>query len=72
MRAAAKSTVYLSDYLSLPMPTRASSHQAYLQKIRRRRILWGLIPYCVEAAVLLGLVVLTVVGASVFAITLGA
>lgn len=66
-----KNTVYLSDFFSVPMPAHASSHQEYLRKIRNRRIVWALLPYCIEAACLLLLLCLTVAGLSIFVLSLG-
>lgn len=67
----ATNTIYLSDYLTVPMPQHAASHQDYLRKIKNRRILWGLLPYFVEAAGILVVLALTIAGIAVCALGLG-
>lgn len=67
----ATNTIYLSDYFTVPMPQRATSHQDYLRKIKTRRILWGLLPYFVEAAGILIVLTLTIAGIAVCALGLG-
>lgn len=57
-----ENTIYLSDYFTVPMPQKASSHQDYLKKIKSRRILWALLPYVLEAIGILIVLVLTLVG----------
>ena len=65
-------TVYLSDYFTVPMPQHAVSHKDFLRKIRNRRILWGLLPYLVEAVGILIMLGLTIVGIAVCTLGLGA
>lgn len=67
----ATNTIYLSDYFTVPMPQHAASHQDYLRKIKNRRILWGLLPYLVEAAGILIVLTLTIAGITVCALGLG-
>lgn len=64
-------TIYLSDFFTVPMPQKAISHRHYLQKIKRRRILWALLPYLVEAVGILTLIFLMVAGMIVCTIGLG-
>lgn len=64
-------TIYLSDYFTVPMPQHASSHQDHLRKIKNRRILWGLLPYLVEAVGILIVLGLTIVGITVCGLGLG-
>ena len=71
MRTNNKQTVYLSDLLTVPMPTQASSHAEYLRKIRIRRLMWAILPGCMEAIGLILLVLLTIFGISVCAISMG-
>lgn len=71
MRTSSKNTIYLSDYFTVPMPTHASSHQDYLRKIKNRKILWALLPYCIQAVGLLLVLTMAVVGISVFALSFG-
>lgn len=66
-----ESTIYLSDYFTVPMPQRAASHRDYLRKIKNRRILWALLPYLLEAVGILFVLLVTVIGITVCTIGLG-
>lgn len=68
---ASENTIYLSDYFTVPMPQKASSHQDYLKKIKNRRILWALLPYLFEAMGILIVLVLTIVGITICGLGLG-
>ena len=66
-----ETTIYLSDYLSVPMPKHARSRKALRRKYQTRKILWQLLPVLVNAlgiAILLGLMVF---GLTVCAVALG-
>lgn len=67
-----ENTIYLSDYFTVPMPQKASSHQDYLKKIKSRRTLWALLPYVLEAIGILIVLVLTLVGLTVCGLGLSA
>lgn len=64
-------TIYLSDYLAVPIPRRARSRQALLRKIRNRQILWKLLPYLVNAVGIAALLLLTVFGLTICVVALG-
>ncbi len=68
MRTVSDQTIYLSDVLAIPMPGRACSRRDYLRRLRRRRLLWKLLPFCLEALGLLALVLITVTGLGVFVV----
>lgn len=63
--------IYLSDYLSVPMPRSATSHDDYLRKLRNRRILWALLPNLMQAALALMAAMLTMALVTVLFIGLG-
>ena len=69
MRIHSNQTLYISDLLTVPMPAKDSSRQAYLRKLQLRRILCTLLPFCLEAAVLVLALILILAG--IFAIGLG-
>ena len=71
MRTMNKETIYLSDVLAMPLPARAASRKDYLRRLRHRRLMWRLLPWCLEALGLLALVLLTMTGVGVFALSLG-
>lgn len=72
MRTTTKNnTIYLSDYLAVPMPRRARSRRALQRKIKNRKILWQLLPYLVNAAGIAALLLLTVFGLTICAMALG-
>ncbi len=70
MRTNAKSTIYLSDFLTVPMPLRASSRRALRRKLKSRRILWALLPYLAEGLLILLALTLTLLGAGLVALGL--
>jgi hypothetical protein len=63
--------IYLSDYLSVPTPKRASSRQAYFRKVRNRQFLWLLLPYLVQGMLFLAAAGMTMVGVMVLLCGLG-
>ena len=65
-------TIYLSDYFTVPMPFPAATRQKYLRKIRKRRILWALLPYLLKGIGILALLWATMAGFTICAIGLGA
>lgn len=64
-------TIYLSDYLTVPVPRKARTRQALRRKIRNRRILWNMLPFLVNAIGIFLLLVLMVFGLTVCAVALG-
>ena len=72
MRTTTNNTIYLSDYLTVPMPRRARSRRALRRKIRNRQILWQLLPYLVNAVGIAALLLLTVFGLTICVVALGA
>ena len=64
-------TVYLSDILTIPMPSRAASRKAYRRKLTNPKLLWFLLPWILEALALLALIAITMTGVGVFAVSLG-
>lgn len=64
-------TIYLSDYLAMPMPKHARSRRALRRKIRTRQLLWQLLPYLVNAAGIAALLLLTIFGLTICAVALG-
>ena len=71
MRTNAKPTIYISDFFTVPMPTREVSRREYLRKLKVRRVLWALLPYCLEAAALMLALAIIIVGISFFVVGLG-
>lgn len=71
MRTGLKRNIYLSDYFAYPIPTHAASGEAFLRKLRNRRILWAILPGLLETAALLTLVLAVTFGLSVCAIGFG-
>lgn len=65
-------TIYLSDYLSMPIPQRARSRRELRRKIKSRQFLWRLFPYLVNAVGIAALLLLTVFGLTICAVALGA
>jgi hypothetical protein len=63
--------IYLSDYLSVPTPKRASSRQSYFRKVRNRQLLWLLLPYLVQGILILAAAGMTMVGVTVLLCGLG-
>lgn len=64
-------TIYLSDYLTVPMPKKARSRRALRRKIRNRQILWQLLPVLVNAIGIAVLLCLTVFCLTICAVALG-
>lgn len=71
MRTGFKRNIYLSDFFSYPIPAHAASGEAFLRKLRNRRILWTVLPGLLETAALLTLVLAVTFGLSVCAIGFG-
>lgn len=65
-------TIYLSDYLAMPMPRRARSRRELRRKLRNRQIIWLILPYLVNAIGIAALLLLTVFGLTICAVALGA
>lgn len=63
--------LYISDLLTVPMPKHATSHSDYLRRVKNRRIVWGLLPYLIEAVAILIFTGLTVFGISALVLGLG-
>ena len=66
-----QTTIYLSDYLTVPMPRKARCRQALRRKRRTRAILWQLLPYLINAVGILVLLLLTVFGLTICVVALG-
>lgn len=64
-------TIYISDYLTVPMPRKARSKQALRRKIQNRRILWHILPFLVNAIGISILLLLTIFGLTICAVALG-
>jgi hypothetical protein len=66
-----QSTIYLSDYFTLPQPLGAETQADYRRKLRHRKLVWALLPRVLEAVGLLAMVGLMLLGATVCALGLG-
>ena len=71
MRTGLKRNIYLSDFLAYPIPAHVASGEAFLRKLRNRRILWAILPGLLETAAFLTLVLAVTFGLSVCAIGFG-
>lgn len=64
-------TIYISDYLTVPVPRKARNKQALKRKLRNRQILWSMLPFLVNAIGISILLLLTVFGLTICVVALG-